>query len=476
MRRATLGLAALAIAVAARGAPAQTFYLGNAQADTAVGLVPETEIQLSVRAYNPNGYYYYLSSTRLTFHYDPAAVEILGALPGSLGILDSATTSGSFTVSASGCASGLDIQPLRLRVKLKAGAVNGAYVWATADSTYLWYYCYSPYGNPFASDFSTSIGQFCTSTSLYGDVDGDGLTNSRDALMMLTYAIGLPINSTSRIAQGIPLNCPPLGAAGETVVFKREGNSGIDTLYTLAAALTTGAPVPNATGSTIANPRLAADGSSIVYRCIDSVYGYYYHICRINADGTGLADRTPDPYYFTNEGPDWSPDGTKIAFRQNYNCYPTTMDSSGANQVVTGSASCGVSIVWSRTGAQLAYTTGGSGLRVVNSDGTGDALLTTGYSDQQLVRWSPAGDTLAFVRYGNGLYVVPAAGGTAQRVVTITGFDYDNGFDWGPQGILFSIPDVVPGRRGIWLLSSLTGTIRRVTDGDDRQPSFRRNP
>lgn len=506
MSRRAVGILALTFALAApRGAQAQTFYVGNAAADTAVGLVAGTETQLPVRATNPSGYYYYLYSARLTFHYDPNALEVLGVLPGGFySIADSSTGSGSFTVSASGCASGIDTEVLRLRVKLKPGAVNGAFVWASADSTKLWYYCY--YGSPFASDFTSAIAQICGATSLYGDVDGnlkvesrdalitlsaavglpvsgfnlgngdvdaDGLTNSRDALMMLSYAIGLPIYTTNRIAQGVPTACPPLVAPGEQVVFRRQGSStGNDTLYTLAAAATAGVPVPNATGN-VAYPRLAADGSSIVYRCIDSVYGYYYHVCRINADGTGFADLT-NPYYLSSEGPDWSPDGTKIAFRNNYYCYPYTMDAAGTNQVQIGSSSCGSFVAWNRTGTRLGYPTGGSGLRIVNSDGTGDVPLTTGFSDQQIIRWSPAGDSLAFTRYIDGVYVVPAAGGTAARVVTIAGLNYTNGFDWGPQGFLFSL--TATGRSGVWLLPSLTSPIVRISGRADRQPSFRRNP
>ena len=183
MRGGAIGILLLASALAgARGARAQSIYLGNTAADTAVGLVPDVEIQVPVRATNPSGNYYYLSSGRLTFHYDPAAIEVLGVLPrGWSTIADSSTGSGSFTVAASGCASGLDPELLRLRVKLKPGATNGAYVWATADSTYLWYYCY--YSPPFVSDFSTAIAQACRATELYGDVDGNARVESRDALI-----------------------------------------------------------------------------------------------------------------------------------------------------------------------------------------------------------------------------------------------------------------------------------------------------
>jgi hypothetical protein len=502
MRRGAAGILTLAIALAAaRSARAQTFYLGNAATDTAVGLVVGTELQIPIRGAGLYGYPNKLQSVRLTFFYDPALVDILGAVPDGLSIADSLTGSGSFMVSASGCTYGTDVQVLQLRVRLKPGATNGAYLWSRVDNVVDGYYC----GDSPLINATSAIAQLCTATQVYGDVDGnakvesrdalitlsaavglpvtgfnlglgdvdgDGLANSRDALMMLSYAIGLPVYSTNRIAQGIPTNCPPLVVPGEQVVFRRPGNGVTDTLFSLAAAATVGVPIPNTTG-VLANPRLAADGVSIVFGCLDPVYNYYNHICRINADGTGLLDLTPDPNH--NEGPDWSPDGTKIAFLW-HGCYPYTMDMAGTNLVrlstLPGGYCSGPSIAWSRSGTRLVYPA--NGLWIVNSDGTGDAPLTTGFSDQYIIRWSPAGESLAFTRSGDGLYVVPAAGGPADRVLTLAGLNHTNGFDWGPHGFLFSLS--APGRSGIWLLPSLTGPIYRVTGGNDRQPSFRRTP
>lgn len=499
-----LGMGMLLGLAAPRTATAQAqanFFVGQA-GDTAVGAVPDTEFQLSLRANNfycsPLYFcYYYLRSGRLTFYFDAAKLEVAGVVPVSGGwnvIADTSRGTGSFTVSANGYAYGYEVEVLRLRVKLLSGVTDGAYLWARTDSVQFQYY-FS--GTPFSVNGTSSVGQVCFATEIYGDVDGntrvdsrdalitlsaavglpvsgfnlpigdvdrDGLTNSRDALMMLSYAISLPIYTANRIGQGVPSACPPLGTVAEKVVFRRQFAE--DTLYVLDAGVAT--PIPNATGR-LAHPRLANDGVSVAYQCLDT--SSYPQICRINTDGTGFAQLTSGFNY--SEAPDWSPDGTMLSLR--FNGYPYTMTSSGTGLTQRGSnyMSYVAQAAWSRTGTQLAYNS--SGIRVVGSDGTNDLSVSTGLFDIAMIRWSPAGDSLAFTRTAwDGLSLVASAGGTATVAMTLSTLDYFNGFDWGPPGFVFSLSEA--GRAGIWYLSSPTAPIVRLTGRADFDPAFRRNP
>jgi hypothetical protein len=525
MRRTAAGLLVLGLVLTAvRGARAQTFYLGSVAGDTAVGLLPGVEVQLPVRAANPSGYYYYLYSARLTFHYDPAAIDIIGALPDGLGITDSATTSGTFTVSGTGCVSGVDVGAFKLRVKLKPGAPAGAYIWATADTTQLFYYCYYPYGNPFAQNFTVPISQVCTSTVLFGDVDGnaklesrdalialsaavglpvngfnlgvgdvdaDGMVNSRDALMVLSYAIGLPTNGVSRLSLGVPSVCPGLTPPGESLVFRRWPpalSPNVQLMYLAAGSTTPQLVTTGADASQMVGPRLAADDATIAYYCYQADI-FTSEICRIQTDGSGAAILTPT----SMEALDWSPDGSQIVFGLTGRLW--TMTATGGSQVQLSQTydsesgiPAGGTPSWNRDGVRIAFLSSGN-VKTINADGSSlTALTITGLSANGFrdVRWSPAGDSLALMRLSGqtseaGVWLVGGTGGVARRAIGLTGIQpanpygyFTNLVDWGSPGIVITLQSL--GSHGLWLIENGTGAIRRLTAGEDDAPSFRRTP
>ena len=94
------------------------------------------------------------------------------------------------------------------------------------------------------------------------------------------------------------------------------------------------------------------------------------------------------------------------------------------------------------------------------------------------IRWSPDGSTLATVNLnGGGILTLPVTGGTSAPASALKGI---TAFDWGPQGIIFALPDH-HGVRSLWMLQGgFGGPLVRLTDPGagltDDQPSFRRNP
>ncbi len=526
-RRALLVVAALlgaALASAGKLQAQTRFYFGAAQ-DTAIGLIPGKTMSIPVR-----GSYYCsgaLSAGRWTIRYDTSKVRIAGLIPGAVdSLLDTtASTPGLFSVRGTNVNTmpcGYDQVFFTLQAVLNPSA-TGTFLWTSVDTFT------TPSGNVAPAQRS-SIAQFCRATQVYGDVDGNGTVDSRDALIVLSAAVGLPVSgfdlaagdvdrdglTTSRdalfilswaigltngfpsylsIGEGAPSACPGTTAPSEKVVFKRSG-AGIELLLPSSTTPTL------VSGTTVNDsaPRLANDGVTIIYQCADPNYSYYSEICRIATGGTGQAALSAlYPTLYTNyQVPDVSPNGLRLAFASGYYNIVTMYDSVNALRTLfPGIQYYVVGVSWSRDGSKLAFTSSGfydststyrRGLFVSDSSGLNRAQIDTGYTygpNYGAVRWSPAGDSVAYVRADGRIWSVPAAGGAVARA--LTNFQGTNSyigitsFDWGPQGLIFSLDATGDGSHpSLWLLPSQTSPIQRITApaavSGDWQPSFRRNP
>ncbi len=507
-----LGLAAASRAVAQL--PAVTFYAGQSQSDTATGLIPGSTGTVPVRFVNPGyntyPYYQYLTYARFTVHFDPAKVAVLGAAPDPNGLssVNSFTPgSGTATVEASGSVYGLDGPAVRLLVQLQVGVTDGAYLWFQPDSVQLWSYYSYTYRQ--ALGFSR-VGQLCHASQMWGDVDGngrvdsrdalitlsaavglpvtgfdlaqgdvdgDGLANSRDALMMLSYAIGISPSisvALNRTGVAVPDACPGLTPPGETLVFVRGGPGGgiqrLDSLATTPFALTT-----NVSDRW---PRLNAANSRVVFQCPDSIVGY--GVCTVPAGG-GARSTLVTGFGFNAPYPDWSPDGSRLSLYWAPEGAIVITDSLGAGFTYVYVTPTPVSGgMWSRDGSQFLFANGTLGTALTTSP---YPFAAVGGSPADVLpaplRWSPDGLTVAFARSDGRLWSLPAAGGTAPA--RLTWFDVAiGGFDWGPRGLVFSMQDG-HGVPSLWLLQGGPGgpLVRLTNPGgsaNDDLPSFRRNP
>jgi hypothetical protein len=436
---------------------------------------------------------------RFTIRFDPAKIDVVGLRTDAFsGATLTPLGPGAVEVAGSGFVAGYNTLMFRLRVVLQSGVTDGAYVWVSPDSVNVQFI------GDATLEYASGIGQVCHATDRYGDVDADGgvdsrdalitlsaavglpvsgftlangdvdadgLANSRDALMMLSYSIQLPIFTVNRVAVGIPDGCPGLTPPGETMVF-RQGTSG-DTLVVLAAASTVPVMVPNVVSLSPGDeghPRLAANGTSIVYGCYD---GNGPKICRIETDGTGFQQLTGGTDW--GRYPDWDPTGARIAYSTAPPYFVRTISATGTNDTILASIPCcaGAHFVWNRTGTLLAWgQTGPTGLYTINRNGSGQTLVPTGAvaaTGLSYPRWNAAGDSIA---YGSGssaypgIWAVPATGGVARKIAPFAGIDRT--FDWGPPGVVFW-------RSGLWLLTP-TGILRRLTASNYYLPAFRRNP
>jgi Tol biopolymer transport system component len=169
----------------------------------------------------------------------------------------------------------------------------------------------------------------------------------------------------------------------------------------------------------------------------------------VNAKGTGLRPVVESP--LTEHRPEWSPDGTQIAFERwpVYDRDPGTPDIytvglHGAEPVpLVTSSGWDTGAAWSPDGTRIAFSSerdGDKEIHVVNADGSGERGLTDlPGADATRAVWSPDGTQISFVAYDGeqwDLWVVNADGGGLLKLTTR---DRDDGpAVWAPDGSLLA--------------------------------------
>jgi dipeptidyl aminopeptidase/acylaminoacyl peptidase len=223
------------------------------------------------------------------------------------------------------------------------------------------------------------------------------------------------------------------------------------------------------------NPEWSPDGTRIAFSRYGG--GFIHEIHVINADGTGL--HRVSPQGVQDFHPTWSPDGSRLAFEHrvdnvsNGDLY--IMNADGTDRVrVTNDPEPDEYPVWSPKGDRIAFMSyddgDGSDIFVVNLDGTNRVNLTRDGAWDVDVAWSPDGERLVAARDGELLLLNPDG---TQRAQLTQGVFAAHAPAWSPDGatIAFNrnypctgtieIP-ICPAERGLWTVRVSDGRLERL--------------
>jgi TolB protein len=234
-------------------------------------------------------------------------------------------------------------------------------------------------------------------------------------------------------------------------------------------------------GSDSLSPRVSPDGSRLAF---SSLTKSGWDILMFSMDLNRVVSFPR--FGGTNLSPAWSPDGTHLALSSSRggNSQIYVCDSSGANlHRLTSNRGPDVGPVWNRkTGAQIAYVSGGTGLPqvyTIEADGTNEQRMTDqGYAVSP--NWSPNGQflTLAWIRkYGPGqpgssdIYLMDIA---SKQWVQLTHDGGRNDYpSWSPDGRHIVFESKRSGKEEIWMMLADGSKLHQLTfTGRNTQPNW----
>jgi Tol biopolymer transport system component len=229
-------------------------------------------------------------------------------------------------------------------------------------------------------------------------------------------------------------------------------------------------------------PAWSPDGTKIAFASLHLTgNGGYSEIFVMNADGSDQRRLTQSKY---DRSPAWSPDGTKIAFwhldsitmPSSWGIFVMNADGSGQRAVVSTYNSGLQQPAWSPDGLKFAVANLGSGISLINVDGSNQTQITQPPSSFEDVdpAWSPDGSKITFARCvdsnGFGCYTtshlwgVNADGSNPTKLTDTLASTHT----WSPDGtkIIFGSVDASLEPRDLFVMNPDGSGLTNITNTD----------
>ena len=209
----------------------------------------------------------------------------------------------------------------------------------------------------------------------------------------------------------------------------------------------------------------------------------------MDPDGSNMKNLTNHPA--NDQGPKWSPDGSKIAFytdRDYLSADPKehsteiyVMNADGSNPTrITNSFTIDAWPSWSPDGSKIAfqsYRDGNENIYVMNADGTDPVRLTSHPKVDYYPAWSPDGSKIAFYsdRDDNLEIYIMNADGSNQTNLSREPLAFDESPSWSPDGTKIAFwSSRVPDYYDVYTMDPDGGNQTRITNnpGFDGFPSW----